>query len=130
MKIRIRGNSVRLRLTQSEVKTLCEQGVYSERTEFNGRNLTYTAKGAKGIARLQAYFNGDEITLRIPSDQLTGWDENSTVGFYNEMPLQHGGSLTLQVEKDFACLEQRGDDESDSYPNPKATTLPEHEQGV
>ena len=35
MKLRIRGNSIRLRLTQSEVEKIKEMGLVEEKTEFN-----------------------------------------------------------------------------------------------
>ncbi|MFT5833421.1 MAG: hypothetical protein ACI97N_001048, partial [Cognaticolwellia sp.] len=45
---------------------------------------------------------------------------NNQVGFKYEMPLENGEILSLLLEKDFVCLDERGEDESDNYPNPKA----------
>ena len=42
MKLRIRGNSARLRLTKTEVKHLAEKGLVEEKTDFgNGQTLVY-----------------------------------------------------------------------------------------
>ncbi|WP_375587860.1 DUF7009 family protein [Flagellimonas aurea] len=44
MKIRIKGNSIRFRLTQSEVKQLSETGSIIETTEFGPSKFQYQAK--------------------------------------------------------------------------------------
>jgi hypothetical protein len=127
MKIRIKGNSVRLRLTRSEVETLCDEGSFSEQTDFNGRVFIYALRSDDGIEEMRADFIEDTITVYIPEAQLNGWKDNNEVGFYNNMPLSDGQGLTLQVEKDFACLDERREDESDNYPNPKADIAKNYE---
>lgn len=120
MKIRIQGNSVRFRLTKSEVERLCEHGSISEQTHFPGQSFTYAVEAKEGIRSLQAHFTQDTIGLQVPLDQLKDWKDSAKVGFYREMPLANAQTLSLKLEKDFTCLEERGEDESDNYPNPKS----------
>lgn len=120
MKIRIRGNSVRYRLTKTEVKTFCETGYYEEKTQFNDRTLTYALKASDTIEHLAAEFSGDTITVHISVKKSEGWTENETVGFQHTTLLDNGEELFLLIEKDFACLDNTTEDQSDNYPNPLA----------
>lgn len=124
MKIRIKGNSVRYRLTQNEVKTLGETGFLSEETCFGpgeAQKFVYTLQTKDNITGLQATFDGRKITLFIPSAAATSWYGEERVGFENELEVAPGISLHLLLEKDFACLDNSHEDQSDNFPNPKAT---------
>tara|TARA_R110002126_G_scaffold5_5_gene82 strand:+ start:576 stop:950 length:375 start_codon:yes stop_codon:yes gene_type:complete len=122
MKIRIQGNSVRYRLTRSEVATLKQDGYYKEQTAFNGKNFTYAVAAKENISNLQAEFQGDTITLFLPKNESIKWPDNERVGYENKMVLNNGQVLNLLLEKDFVCLDERTEDQSDNYPNPAATT--------
>ncbi|MDC6383992.1 hypothetical protein D2V93_16510 [Flagellimonas taeanensis] len=120
MKIRIKGNSVRFRLTQSEVKQLSETGSVQEITEFGTHIFQYRVQLMKGIQNLQAAYIQNGITLSIPETEGKNWFLTETVGFEHEMPLPEGKNLHLLLEKDFACLDNTSEDQSDNYPNPKS----------
>ncbi|MFT6938435.1 MAG: hypothetical protein ACJA1N_002742, partial [Saprospiraceae bacterium] len=49
MKIRIKGNSIRYRLTKTEVEVFSREGYYSEETTFNGNTLVYALKAIYGV---------------------------------------------------------------------------------
>jgi len=118
MKIRIKDNTIRFRLTKSEVTELCEKGCYESQTDFNDTALVYGLR-EKEHGELSAEFKGNTITLSIPEKQVSGWNTNAQIGFENTQALQNGKTLHLLVEKDFTCLDDRMEDESDNYPNPK-----------
>ncbi|MBV6441401.1 MAG: hypothetical protein DYG98_03210 [Haliscomenobacteraceae bacterium CHB4] len=123
MKIRIKGNSVRFRLTQSEVRTLAASGYLAEETHFGpgeAQTLVYALQSKEGINNLQAAFDGQKITLYIPSTAAQTWYGEERVGFENEMEVAPGISLHLLLEKDFACLDNAREDQSDNFPNPNA----------
>lgn len=119
MKIRIRGNSIRYRLTMSEVETFSTTGYYEEHTSFGHRKFGYALKAEQGIDHLKASFDGDIITLMVPGQDARDWAGNSVVGFSHSLELEGGGALSLLLEKDFACLDETGEDQSDNYPNPR-----------
>ena len=119
MKIRIKGNSIRFRLTQSEVKKLSETGLVQEITEFGTHTFQYRVQLLKGIQNLDAAYAQNEIVLSIPETDGKDWFQKEIVGFEHEMTLPEGKKLHLLVEKDFACLENTSEDQSDNYPNPK-----------
>lgn len=121
MKIRIKGNSVRFRLTQTEVKTLCERNMVREKTQFNEAHFVYAVKVSDQHESIQASFFDQGILLFVPKGTLADWYTNDQVGFYHTQILDNGQKLELTLEKDFVCLDDRAEDESDNYPNPRLT---------
>lgn len=119
MKIRIKGNSVRFRLTKSEVESFCREGVFEEKTVFATKTLTYCLKAKEGIRRLEADYQNDTITIYFPIAEIMGWPTSSLVGYNNEVDWNDNTVLSLLVEKDFTCLDNTVEDQSDNYPNPK-----------
>lgn len=119
MKIRIKGNSIRFRLTQSEVKQLAETGSIMETTEFGSNAFHYQVKLEPSVKNLEASYSNDEIVMLVPETDGKNWFHNNTVGFEHEMEFPKGKKLHLLLEKDFTCLENRAEDQSDNYPNPK-----------
>ncbi len=118
MKIRIQGNSIRFRLSKTEVETFCKMGYYSQKTEFNSNTFIYTLKSKEGIPNLSADFAANTITIFFPSVEKDTWADSSQVGYQNNFILNNGHALSILVEKDFVCLDDRDEDESDNYPNP------------
>ena len=120
MKIRIRGNSIRFRLTKTEVEIFSEQGVYSEETKFNGKNFRYSLLASDKGENLMATFIDDTICFYVPKDFATSWAGNAEVGIRHLQILDDGTELFLLLEKDFVCLDETFEDQSDNYPNPRA----------
>lgn len=121
MKIRIKGNSIRYRLTQSEVKILGEAGYLAEETCFGAQEaqkFKYALQSKEGIESLQATFGDGKITLYIPSAAAKAWYGEERVGFENQVEVAPGVSLFLLLEKDFACLDATHEDQSDNFQNP------------
>jgi hypothetical protein len=103
MKIRIKGNSLRYRLTKGDMSILEEKGELEEHTK-----LKKTDK-----SMLAADFIENRITLFMPADMIAEIIHTDKVGFQNTH-----GELFLLVEKDFTCLDNIEEDQSDNYPNP------------
>ncbi|GGH44718.1 hypothetical protein GCM10007423_43070 [Dyadobacter endophyticus] len=119
MKIRIHRNSVRFRLSKTEVSLLENEGHLEEITDFGSAQLRYAVAKSAG-ADLQARFEQNKITLDVPGKLLEGWAANNTVGFEGNMLLGDGSSLFMLIEKDFKCLDNVDEDQSDNYDNPKS----------
>lgn len=120
MKIRIKGNFVRYRLTKTEVETFCKTGFYHEKTDFGGAVFMYALRAKKGIDALEASFDNNTITVYFPDGERSTWAISDRVGYHHDMPLPGGKQLSLLVEKDFVCLDETAEDQSDNYPNPLA----------
>jgi hypothetical protein len=121
MKIRIKGPSIRLRLSKSEVHQLVHEGRLEEATPFAGKNFVYALQKTDDGDALSANFEGDIITMYVPQQLIQGWDTNTLVTIDAHMPLPKGDSLYLLLEKDFQCLDKTEEDQSDNYINPNKT---------
>ncbi len=120
MKLRIRGNTLRLRLTRSEVDAIGRGESVSETTAFpDGTTLQYRlVPGAVRHAGQKAGDSGFEITVEVPRDEASRWAESEEVGFSGEDAFEVG-DLAVLIEKDFTCITPRaGEEELDTYPNP------------
>lgn len=115
MKIRIKGNSLRYRLTRSEVEQFKHEGFLKEICQFPDDNhLTYVLQRSAEDA-LKASFKNNIIILLVPEKLADEWTDTDKVGVAGE-----DGPLQLLIEKDFKCLENVAEDQSDNYPNPLA----------
>jgi hypothetical protein len=122
MKLRIRGHSIRLRLTQTEVDTLRDAGIVAEHTAFgSGRALTYAVVCADDADTIRAGFEEDRITVSIPRSQVVGWVDSDQVSLEGSQAAAGGEVLALLVEKDFKCLHRPpAVDDADTFPHPLA----------
>ncbi len=120
MKIRIRANSIRFRLTKSEVEQLCTAGSVEESTAFLDKTFGYGVRISSEFEQLHASFKDNHITLYLPKTLGKDWYTNDQVGFEHTIELPEQQQLSLLLEKDFTCLSPRGEDETDNYMNPKA----------
>ena len=117
MKLRIRGNSLRLRLTQGEVARLASAGVCRETMTLAAGQLNYEVRVSDAIDRAEAIFEATDIVVTLPAPAVKAWAESDDVSIAAEH-----GPLSILVEKDFSCLKPRdGDDDADTFPHPQAT---------
>lgn len=121
MKLRIKGDSLRLRLTRSEVEQLAATGNVEDRIGFGGDSaLVYRIKRDPQGAQLKASFAQGAIEVSVPAEAARQWCDSEEVGLSNAQN-NEGAGLRILVEKDFACLKPRTDeDESDQFPHPQA----------
>jgi hypothetical protein len=113
MKLRLQGNSLRLRLTRSEVARLSDHGAVEESAPFrSGGSLAYRIQSRAGTEPLQAGFSGGAITVLAPAETVRVWALGDEVGLYAQ-----DGAMRIAIEKDFRCL-TRAEEEPDSYPHP------------
>lgn len=112
MKIRIKGNSLRYRLTKTDVNKFSKDGYLEETIIFGEQSLIYALKKAP-VDYLKANFQNNKITLLMPDLMAEEWAITDRVGFENS-----NGLLYLLIEKDFKCLDNVTEDQSDNYQNP------------
>jgi hypothetical protein len=120
MKLRIKGNSVRLRLTQGEVARFAEVGLVEEVTEFGaGQKLIYALVRSDSEENICAEFAVGKLRVIVPAPQADQWANSSQVGVEVEQETDNGNKLKILIEKDFTCLAPRsGEDDADAYPHP------------
>ncbi|MCB9262417.1 MAG: hypothetical protein H6607_08595 [Flavobacteriales bacterium] len=117
MKLRILDNSIRLRLSQKEVeqigngqKVLCE-------TQFGNNSLKYLLKTHTDSVEIQSDFEQNCIVISVNEKLAYHWANSDLVG----LQTANGQTPFVLIEKDFKCLTERGEDETDLFENPNTT---------
>jgi hypothetical protein len=115
MKLRIQGDSLRLRLTRTEVAGLHDRGVVEDTAHFaGGPGLTYRVRKSGGGDGIRAELTDRTITVQVPAGAVEAWATSDEVGL-----AARDGVLRILIEKDFRCLTRpREEDEPDAYPHP------------
>lgn len=119
MKLRLKGNTIRLRLSKKEVETLALEGLITEKTHFGDTVFVYQLKKDDN-SNLKAVFQHTELTVYIPHGFANDWPHNTIIGIDNRLPDGSFPDLYILIEKDFKCLDNTEEDQADNYDNPKA----------
>ncbi len=121
MKLRIKGNSLRLRLTRSEVAKLLDAGHVEETIHFSPEEqsrLTYSLRVEPDLTSATLRYQRPEVVVVLSTKEATSWAQDNQVGIYATVDLGPRGALDLIVEKDFACVDGSDADNLDTFPNP------------
>jgi len=120
MKLRIKGDSLRVRLTRPEVQQLDESGSVEERVNFaGGAALVYRLKRDAQVSAIEAIYEAGAVEIRVPEQIAKEWCGSDQVTLEGVQRTGASAELRIVVEKDFACLAPRaGEDESDNFANP------------
>ena len=122
MKMRIRGDTLRLRLTRGEVDALGSGAAVEECTPFpDGSTLRYRLVAGTAFAASQsATAGGHVVIVEVPRERAAAWAASDEVGVTGAEPFSVG-PLNVLIEKDFTCITPRaGEEELDTFPNPAA----------
>ncbi|HVW15513.1 MAG TPA: hypothetical protein VHB54_16895 [Mucilaginibacter sp.] len=111
MKVRIKGNSLRYRLSMPDVARFGRDGYIEEAVDFGKSRLIYALQKSTA-EKLEAEFTDNRIVVFMPQSWADEWIETDVVGF------EQKGPLYILIEKDFQCLDNVSEDQSDNYPNP------------
>lgn len=122
MKIRIKEKTIRLRSTKSEVSQLFVNELLKKKTKFLNLAFSYAISLSSKHNELSASYKAHTITFYLPKILGANWNVTNKVDFENTYRLPSREELSLLLEKDFVCLDDRLEDQTDNYsnPNPKA----------
>jgi len=125
MKIRMTGNSVRLRVSRSELAHFLADGRIQETIRFGAApeaSFTYALEtSAPGSAAATVRYAPCNLAVVLAPEQVRLWREESQTGIYAQVDIGANRALEVIVEKDFACLHRAGGENADSFPNPNLT---------
>jgi hypothetical protein len=123
MKLRFKGNSLRLRVSRSELATLQAGGYLRESVYFPGDpapSLSYVLAVGSHDEPVRVGFHLGQIAVSVSPAQLRSWSEEDQVGVYASLPVTDVAGLEIALEKDFACLDLSDEDNKDAFANPLA----------
>lgn len=122
MKLRLKNNSIRLRLTQNETERFAATGRVEETIDFSvekNEKFVYALEASAGANEISAKFENHRITVFVPKNQADEWTKTAQISMENASAIGGNKTLRLLIEKDFACLKPRaGEDDTDAFPNP------------
>jgi uncharacterized protein DUF7009 len=124
MKLRILGDTLRLRLKRGEVEQLAAGTSIVEKTHFPGSVLTYRID-LSGNDDFSATFDDGNLVVSLPHAKVVDWAATDEVSMCAEQKLPGSGSISLLIEKDFSCLEpghhRDCEEDADTFPHPSAS---------
>jgi hypothetical protein len=123
MKLRIQGNSLRLRVSRSEVARILREERVEETIHFSPHPnavLTYALEQERSVSAPTVRYAEREITVLVPTTLANTWCSTDLVGIAESVSLGSIGSLDLLIEKDFACLDRSDEENQDTFANPHA----------
>ena len=123
MKLRIKGNTLRVRVSRSEVARLLATDCLEETIHFSpapAAKFTYTLQQDQSLSRPAVQYTENRVAILLPAEEAKAWGTSDQVGIAENISLGNLGSLGLLIEKDFACLDGSDEDNEDTYPNPNA----------
>ena len=124
MKLRLKGNSIRVRLDRRDIEGLVDQGRIDDALRFGpGQVFSYAVEvGVAPRDRPKASYADGRLTIRIDPEDVEEWLASERVGFDHQQVVD-GGVVRVLLEKDFACIDRPLDEEADdayAFPNPAA----------
>jgi len=118
MKLRIRGNTVRLRLEKGEVNTFAADSQVVDRAPLSIATPLEYGLRIGDLDELTLHFTGQELIIVVPRSVAQAWTDSDQVGIEAQVAVGQD-SVKILIEKDFRCLHKRpGEDESGNYPHP------------
>jgi len=123
VKLRLLDDSIRLRLSQSDVVAADEGGFVEAQTRFPDGSVFRFALAASTTDAVSAEFVDGRMLVSLPAATISSWaNDDTAVSIHEEIDLPAGGQLKLLIEKDFQCLTDRPDeDQSDLFQNPDSS---------
>lgn len=121
MKLRIKGSTIRLRLSQPEVNKVIAGRSVQETVYFGHENIFKYSLTPDVCEEICADYGNNTIKISVPKEQIRQWGENhKEVSMDNTVHFEEGTFLYILIEKDFKCLTDReGEDESQLFDNPQ-----------
>jgi len=122
MKLRIKGNSLRIRVGRSELEHFLHDGRIEDTVRFTPApeaKFTYALEvSPENTTHTQVRYAPQEVAVILAPEQVRQWRQETEVGLYTQVPLGAGDALEVIVEKDFACLDRSDEDNKDTFTNP------------
>jgi hypothetical protein len=112
MKLRIEGNSIRLRVKKSDLEKLKSDGMIGETVAFSDNlYFYYKLKTMQHLQKIKGEFLQNSIQVTIPLSMANEWMDTEQVGI--EHTLDSG--LKILIEKDFPCKTRDDEDKNDLF---------------
>jgi hypothetical protein len=123
MKLRIKGDSLRLRVSRSELDSFLQGEAIAATIHFSPEPdaaLTYCLEPAAHGEPTRVHYGTGRIAVLLSEEDRRTWSETNQAGVYARLEIGRENPLELIVEKDYACLDRSDEDNTDTFENPLA----------
>ena len=120
MKIRIKGNHLRFRLRQHDVVFLKNNGWLIEKIEFGENENEQISFGLQAYGKddMSIEYEKNRVCVYISKGTIDEWINTDRVGIEADLDTGKNKTISILIEKDFACLDDNEEDNEGAYPNP------------
>lgn len=122
MKLRIDGDSLRLRLNRSDIEQFRQTGVCTESLRFGeDSRLTYMLETSSELTTIVAEYRQGCIRVLVPVAIAQEWASSEQISLSSNRA--DGAGPPLLIEKDFQCLHRDSTNpnyDAEAFPNPSA----------
>ena len=102
MKLRIQGNSIRVRLTRTEVADLAAGKSVMQTTTFSlTASLISSIVTSPQAAAPLATFDSDRLVITLPQERTRCWAESNEMSIQAFQPIDDRASLTFLIGEGF-----------------------------
>ena len=102
MKLWIRGNSLRVRVSKTELAKLADTGKVEETVRFSSDRALRYAIEVRPTGAVTAAFSGEAIVVALPKSRLDLWLRPEELSVEGSQPIGGGKILEIVLEKDEA----------------------------
>lgn len=122
MKLRINKQSVRLRLSQTDINQLRSNGLVSVPLYWgpDENDLFMYRLSLEEQAASVVYFSGDHIQVKVNKNDIANWLHDEQCVSFEFSITTAMQPLTVLIERDFKCLTPRNENEEDLFENPNS----------
>ncbi len=106
MKLRLEENSLRLRLSEAEVREFAATGRVAQTIAFGpgaGQTFTYALERlpeANPAPAVQLRYETGALAIEVPASVARQWADTENIGFKGQILVAEGQELRIVVEKD------------------------------
>ena len=121
MKVRINGNSLRFRVSRSDLTSLVAGNRVTTSIRFAPQPdaaFTYALERSSSAQMVAVRYISGEVAVILSAAQINVWNSTDQVGIYETLDIGNSEELDLVIEKDFACLDGTDAQNEDTFPNP------------
>ena len=121
MKLRIKGDSLRLRVSRTELARLLNGERIEETIHFSAdedAKLRYGLGSDPDVSQTTVRYARNEIAVTLNRSAVEAWGDESQTGIYEKILIGSQRLLEVAVEKDFGCIDRSAEDNEDTFANP------------
>ncbi len=104
MKLRINGNSVRIRLLEEELEILYKNREITERVQFKDGNWFEYGVFIVDEPEIDSTFENFLIRIPIPSKEIELWRSQRDFSFRRSEMISQDMTLNILIEKELGCI--------------------------